>query len=133
MKYYISTVLLTMLSLLSGCDSLKQCEDISSNYSLKQEFVGVIKDIYIKESSHGSKYIVLSNNKEYGLLSESLACFAFPGDSILKRKGDLRYIIKRNSISYTFYPECGNWEIKDSGRFYNPDLEFKTSCKIDIK
>lgn len=124
------SILIFLAFALSGCFP-KQCEMYIRQHTPYDNFAGIIKECYFLDSDggRGTPTIVLQNEKIYYLVTYTLICFAQPGDSIIKKAGTLKYIIKREDCSTIFYPECGSTVILDNGKVKeNPLYAQEVKC-----
>ena len=116
-----SVLLVTILSIcVVGCSGHSLCRHNIETIDKYIAMNGVIKDIYFDNTpgGRGSPTIELANGGHYTTSTFSLICYAQNGDSIIKKAGELMFLIKRKDSIRIFYPECGNWIITDSNEIY---------------
>lgn len=124
-------VLIALAIAFVGCFP-NQCEDHYRLKTTSDDFSGIIKDCYFHEShgGRGTPTVILTNGARYYSGTYTLICYAQVGDSIIKKPGTLKYIIKRGDSVATFYPECGSLVIMDSGMTKNNPM-FPEEIKCD--
>lgn len=108
-----------------GCIT-QQCEDFIRSHDTNTSFSGIVVDNYMDENDRGIPTFILSNGVELQTDTHTMCCFAQPGDSIWKRKGSLKYYLKRKDSVIIFYPDCGNITVKDTGTEFND--AFQSDC-----
>lgn len=110
--------LLLLVNLMSACSLEKECEDFVKEHDIQEEFSGIIADSYFHTSDggRGTPTIVLKDGSKHYMDTYGLICSAEVGDSVIKRKGTLRYLLRKEDTIMVFYPECGRRLILDSGR-----------------
>lgn len=115
-----------------SCSYERQCETNIRKKSTNEQFSGIIKEVYFQVSDGGrhTPTIVLTNNEKYYSATKRLICDAIPGDSIVKKRGTLQYVIKRADTSLVFYPNCGDIVILDSGKTDIQRYEFNDCGKV---
>ena len=120
-------LLFLFVNLVTSC-SEKDCEDFIRENDTNDEFSGIISDAYFHTSDggRGTPTLVLGNGSKHYTSTYSLICFANSGDSIIKRKGTLGYLLKQGGTTKVFYPECKRKLILDSNKTtINPYVDFQ--------
>lgn len=116
-------ILMALAIAFTGCFP-NQCEEHYRLKTISDDFSGEIEDCYFQDS-HGGRgvpTIILTNGARYYSGTYTLICYAQAGDSIIKKTGTLKYIIKRGDSVTIFYPECGSIAIMDSGKTKNDPM-----------
>jgi hypothetical protein len=110
--------LLWFFTLITSCSLEKECEEEVRRKYTNQEFSGIVKEAYFQVSNggRGAPKIILSDSTIHPVHSDILICSANQGDSIIKRKGTLRYLLKSEGTTTVFYPECKRKLILDSNK-----------------
>lgn len=125
-------LILTNALFLTSCSYEKQCEANVRDRSTTEAFSGIIKEVYFQVSDRGrhTPTIVLMNNKKYYSDTKRLICYAMPGDSIVKKSGSLKYVIKNADTTVVFYPNCGDIVILDNGKTEVQPYQFDDCGKV---
>jgi hypothetical protein len=131
MQLYLLLFLISTFSFVS-CSDKEQCETNIRNRSTNEQFSGVIKEVYFQVSNGGrfTPTIVLTDNEKYYSATKRLICYAMPGDSIIKKRGTLQYVIKRPDTMVVFYPNCGDIVILDNGKTAVQPYQFNDCGKV---
>jgi hypothetical protein len=119
--------LLLFVNLIFSC-SPRECEDFIRETDTDDEFSGIISDAYfhVSDGGRGTPTLVLGNGSKHYIATYGLICYANQGDSIIKRKGTLKYLLKSEGTTTVFYPECKRKLILDSNKTaINPYREFR--------
>lgn len=112
----------------------QQCEDAVREIDSKIHFVGIVKDCYFDESERGVPTITLSNERRVQMHAYTLCCYVTAGDSVWKLRGSLKYFVKRGDSISIFYPECGNIQVRDSGKtYFNPNYTMECGKRRTTK
>lgn len=104
MKLFV--VFVAFIALCIACDEPNIRKDV-----LNYEFNGIIQKTYTIRKLHNNPAILV-NDKEYLTYSYSLSENARVGDSIVKRKNEMKYMIVRKDTTIICYPSIGQKELK---------------------
>jgi hypothetical protein len=110
--------LVYFLILVTSCSSEKECENEVRRKYTNQEFSGIIKEAYfqVSDGGRGAPKLILKDGSIHPSRSSRLICYANQGDSIIKKKGTLQYLLKKEDTTMIFYPECKQSLILDSNK-----------------
>lgn len=118
------------LQALSSCLIGNNCVEEVRKYDTEQEVYGVIEECYFGMNSRdrGSPVIILNGGKTKLVAPlATLVCYATKGDTLIKKKGTLLYLVKRGDKIKGFNPDCGRITVLDSGRT-QPNPFFTYDC-----
>ena len=97
--------------LLQGCGCLQRKHDLQK-YVKPKEYSGIMKSKFIDSLDRGSAKLVLNNGDVVYIYAYEMYDELQPGDTVIKKAGSLKYILKRNGETKVFYPKFDGKEIK---------------------
>ena len=104
MKMVMGVVTLTVLTLI-GCEDI--CLENVHRYDMHLEYQGKVEYKLPDPTNKTIPTIVLTDGTRVNCLNtDSLYNFVQENDSLIKKSGELRTIVKRRNVIYEFYPYC---------------------------
>ena len=102
---------LLCIMLLQGCG----CDQINRFLQKKVKpisYFGVMKTKFIDSMDRGSAKIIFENGTEIYMDAYEMYDELQPGDTVIKKAGSLKFILKRDGLTKEYYPKCDGKEIK---------------------
>ena len=97
--------------LLQGCGCYPYSKGIQKHIKPLKYF-GVMKTKFIDSMDRGSAKIIFENGTEIYIDAYEMYDELQPGDTVIKKAGSLKHILKRDGVTKEYYPKCDGKEIK---------------------
>ena len=106
-----NTSIIFLSVLLQGCGCYQYSKAIQKN-TKPRDYFGVMKSKFIDSMDRGAAKVIFENGTEIYMYAYEMYDELQSGDTVIKKAGSLKFILKRDGVTKEYYPKCDGKEIK---------------------